>query len=179
MRSLHIPLPQVDLARTFTDFGLDLCLCDVDTVWINGKWAGWAACTRRWPTLCTHAQMQRARRVSAPPAAQPVHVANAPCRQPVRCVHSMCIARCCPRPPADPTEYFERYPQAHILASSDDLDPQNGKGDDGLEKIEAIHSAMNIGGCRLCRPLDARRAAVHSRRHRQFAPRRSQQLQER
>lgn len=71
---------KVDLARTFTDFGLDLCLCDVDTVWIN-----------------------------------------------------------------DPTEYFERFPQADILASSDDLDPQNGKGDDGLEKIEAIHSAMNIG----------------------------------
>ena len=30
------PPPQVYLARTFTDYGLDLCLCDVDTVWING-----------------------------------------------------------------------------------------------------------------------------------------------
>lgn len=29
---------QVDLARTFTGFGLNLCLCDVDTVWINGEW---------------------------------------------------------------------------------------------------------------------------------------------
>ena len=28
---------KVDLAATFTSFGLDLCLCDVDTVWINGK----------------------------------------------------------------------------------------------------------------------------------------------
>lgn len=27
---------QVDLARTFNEYGLDLCLCDVDTVWING-----------------------------------------------------------------------------------------------------------------------------------------------
>lgn len=46
----------------------------------------------------------------------------------------------------DPTEYFERYPTAHILASSDDLSPSNPKGDDGLEQIDAIHSAMNIGG---------------------------------
>ncbi|PSC68170.1 glycosyltransferase family 77 [Micractinium conductrix] len=71
---------KVDLARTFTDFGLDLCLCDVDTVWIN-----------------------------------------------------------------DPTEYFERFPEADILASSDDLDPSNQPGDDGLEQLDAIHSAMNIG----------------------------------
>lgn len=28
---------QVDLARTFTGYDLDLCLCDVDTVWINGE----------------------------------------------------------------------------------------------------------------------------------------------
>lgn len=61
------------------------------------------------------------------------------------------LARCStqlaatPALPADPTEYFERFPQADILASSDDLDPQNDKGDDGLEKTEAIHSAMNIG----------------------------------
>jgi hypothetical protein len=74
---------KVDLARTFTDFGLDLCLCDVDTVWIN-----------------------------------------------------------------DPTKYFERYPDADILASSDDLTPSNPKGDDGLEQLESIHSAMNIGGLR-------------------------------
>lgn len=46
----------------------------------------------------------------------------------------------------DPTEYFERYPTAHILASSDDLSPSNPKGDDGLEQVDAIHSAMNIGG---------------------------------
>jgi hypothetical protein len=71
---------KVDLARTFTGYDLDLCLCDVDTVWIN-----------------------------------------------------------------DPTDYFERYPTAHILASSDDLSPSNPKGDDGLEQVDAIHSAMNIG----------------------------------
>jgi hypothetical protein len=29
---------KVDLAAMFTSFGLDLCLCDVDTVWINGKY---------------------------------------------------------------------------------------------------------------------------------------------
>lgn len=58
---------------------------------------------------------------------------------------------CCPptRLHADPTEYFERYPTAHILASSDDLSPSNPKGDDGLEQVDAIHSAMNIGGCSL------------------------------
>ena len=28
---------KVDLAAAFTSYGLDLCLCDVDTVWINGK----------------------------------------------------------------------------------------------------------------------------------------------
>lgn len=26
----------MELARVFTSFGLDLCLCDVDTVWITG-----------------------------------------------------------------------------------------------------------------------------------------------
>lgn len=71
---------KVDLARTFNEYGLDLCLCDVDTVWIN-----------------------------------------------------------------DPTEYFERFPEADILASSDGLTPSNPKGDDNLEAVEAIHSAMNIG----------------------------------
>ncbi|KAI3429380.1 hypothetical protein D9Q98_005475 [Chlorella vulgaris] len=71
---------KVDLARTFTGYGLDLCLCDVDTVWIN-----------------------------------------------------------------DPTEYFERWPAADILASSDALTPTNPEGDEGLEQLEAIHSAMNIG----------------------------------
>ena len=33
---LPCPAQQVDLARTFTGYGLDLCLCDVDTVWIIG-----------------------------------------------------------------------------------------------------------------------------------------------
>jgi hypothetical protein len=51
-----------------------------------------------------------------------------------------------PEPCADPTEYFERFPQADILASSDDLAPSNPRGTDDLEELEAIHSAMNIGG---------------------------------
>lgn len=63
--------------------------------------------------------------------------------------------------PADPTEYFERYPQASILASSDDLSPSNPPGDDGLEQLDSIHSAMNIGllffrhGPNLTRFIDA------------------------
>jgi hypothetical protein len=76
---------------------------------------------------------------------------------------SFCLAgggsQCVPPPPpppaspfppwrADPTKYFERYPDADILASSDDLTPSNPKGDDGLEQLESIHSAMNIGGLR-------------------------------
>jgi hypothetical protein len=28
---------KVELARLFTSYGLDLCLCDVDTVWIRGR----------------------------------------------------------------------------------------------------------------------------------------------
>jgi hypothetical protein len=50
---------QVDLARTFTGYGLDLCLCDVDTVWINGaqrraaNGLQHAACRRR--TSLVHA----------------------------------------------------------------------------------------------------------------------------
>ena len=48
-------------------------------------------------------------------------------------------------PPTDPTKYFLRYPEADILASSDALNPTNPPGDDGLEKPDAIHAAMNIG----------------------------------
>ena len=35
---------KVELARAFLGFGLDLCLCDVDTVWISGEglWKGLA-----------------------------------------------------------------------------------------------------------------------------------------
>lgn len=71
---------KIDLAATFTSFGLDLCLCDVDTVWIN-----------------------------------------------------------------DPTEYFNSYPAADILASSDQLHPTQPPGDDGLEDWSAVFSPMNIG----------------------------------
>ena len=46
---------------------------------------------------------------------------------------------------ADPTEYFGRYPAAHILASSDNVVPTNPQRDEGLEQPHAIHSAMNIG----------------------------------
>lgn len=61
-----------------------------------------------------------------------------------------CTATCPPPPLADPTEYFERYGAADILASSDSLDPTNPPGDDGLDQIEAIHSAMNIGEWLVC-----------------------------
>ena len=48
-------------------------------------------------------------------------------------------------PAADPTQYFALYPEAHILASSDQLAPTNPPGDPGLEQLDAIHAAMNIG----------------------------------
>lgn len=73
---------KVELARTFTSYGLDLCLCDVDTVWIN-----------------------------------------------------------------DPTDYFNTYPDADILASSDSFFTFNEVGDTGLEDWlgAAPIGALNIG----------------------------------
>ena len=47
---------------------------------------------------------------------------------------------------ADPTSYFEQFPEADILASSDQLMPTTKPGDTGLEDPHAIHSALNIGG---------------------------------
>jgi hypothetical protein len=49
-------------------------------------------------------------------------------------------------PPADPTSYFEQYPAADILASSDQLLPTIKPSDTGLEDPHAVHSALNIGG---------------------------------
>jgi hypothetical protein len=46
---------------------------------------------------------------------------------------------------SDPTEYFNSFPQADILASSDLLNPTQPPGDDGLEAWEAVFSPMNIG----------------------------------
>lgn len=72
---------KVALAKSFTDFELDIVLCDVDTVWLR-----------------------------------------------------------------DPTEYFERFPEADILTSSDGSRPtQPDIGDDGLEMPDGVHSALNIG----------------------------------
>jgi hypothetical protein len=45
----------------------------------------------------------------------------------------------------DPTDYFNRFPAADILASSDHMAPTLAVADDGLELPEAVHSAMNIG----------------------------------
>jgi hypothetical protein len=71
---------KISLLKAFLAFGLDIVLCDGDTVWIN-----------------------------------------------------------------DPTDYFNRYPAADILTSSDHLRPTLHSGDDGIEKPDAAHSAMNIG----------------------------------
>ena len=38
---------KVDLAKAFASYGLDLCLCDVDTVWINGA-AGFRGARAWW-----------------------------------------------------------------------------------------------------------------------------------
>eukprot|EP00887_Chlorella_sp_A99_P003129 scaffold9.g3129.t1 len=106
---------KVDLARTFSQYGLDLCLCDVDTVWINAD---------------------RTRAPSRPHASPATH----PRPQSTLSRSSL------PRPPSpDPTKYFARFPEADILASSDQLAPTIPPGDEGLEEPEAIHSAMNIG----------------------------------
>lgn len=45
----------------------------------------------------------------------------------------------------DPTDYFNRFPAADILTSSDHMAPTIPVGDDGLELPSAMHSAMNIG----------------------------------
>lgn len=71
---------KIDLLQTFLSFGLDIMLCDSDTVWIN-----------------------------------------------------------------DPTDYFNRFPAADLLTSSDHMFPTVPIADDGLETPDAVHSAMNIG----------------------------------
>lgn len=71
---------KISLLQAFLGFGLDIVLCDGDTVWIN-----------------------------------------------------------------DPTDYFNRFPAADILTSSDHLRPTWPAGDDELEQPDAAHSAMNIG----------------------------------
>jgi arabinosyltransferase len=45
----------------------------------------------------------------------------------------------------DPTDYFNSFPAADVLASSDHMAPTLAVADDGLELPEAVHSAMNIG----------------------------------
>ena len=71
---------KIALLQTFLSFGLDIMLCDSDTVWIN-----------------------------------------------------------------DPTDYFNRFPAADILTSSDHMAPTQPAADDSLERPSAAHSAMNIG----------------------------------
>lgn len=75
------------------------------------------------------------------PGSRPRLAAHLPPHSLYRPLYRSCTAPCT----ADPTEYFERFPQASILASSDDLSPSNPPGDDGLEQLDSIHSAMNIG----------------------------------
>lgn len=45
----------------------------------------------------------------------------------------------------DPTDYINRFPAADILTSSDHMAPTLPPADEGLERPEAAHSAMNIG----------------------------------
>jgi arabinosyltransferase len=71
---------KIALLQTFLSFGLDIMLCDSDTVWIN-----------------------------------------------------------------DPTDYFNRFPAADVLTSSDHMAPTQPVAEDGLERPSAAHSAMNIG----------------------------------
>ena len=116
---------QVDLARTFTGYGLDLCLCDVDTVWING-----APRPARQPWIPDS--------LPASPASQASRLAHAAscsaARQTTNSNTCACLrVRFFPMAdflialllvsnrlllvshhlPADPTEYFERYPGPH------------------------------------------------------------------
>eukprot|EP00892_Ulva_mutabilis_P009534 jgi/Ulvmu1/6953/UM033_0010.1 len=71
---------KIELLKLFLGFGLDIMLCDSDTVWLQ-----------------------------------------------------------------DPTAVMARFPAADMLVSSDHLAPTMDPEDDGLEKPEAAHSAMNIG----------------------------------
>ena len=45
----------------------------------------------------------------------------------------------------DPTTYFQLYPEADLLVSSDKTRTDLAPGDIGLENADAIHGGMNVG----------------------------------
>lgn len=160
---------KVELAKTFSSYGLDVCLCDADTLWIKGA-PGRCAAPLSLQQLLQHQRPAQLAFRALQATSCYMQATALPCFLKRWCGHgarllcnyagarllAVCVgahrmthnaALPIPVPcPTDPTPYFQQFPQADILASSDQLVPSIEPGDTGLELPGAVHSALNIGG---------------------------------